>query len=165
MVLDLNGPLCGCGHYGCWEAYVGGRNLAERLKARIRSGGLKTAILDQAGGDLDRIDIQALAAAFKLGDALAVEEWSTLMDRLAQGIGALIQVINPELVILGTIAIHERDLVMPALRARLPKYAWSWPLESCRIEPSSLEGRIGDLSALAVAVTGLRESGAAVPGR
>ena len=159
MVLDLQGPLCGCGHYGCWEAYVGGRNLAERLKARIRTGGLKTAILDQVGGDVDRVDIKALVAAVKLGDPLAVEEWETLMERLAQGIGALIQVINPELVILGTIAIHERELVMPALQAKLPKYAWSWPLEACRIVTSSLEERIGDLSALAVAVTGLRETG------
>ncbi|MEI7437643.1 MAG: ROK family protein [bacterium] len=159
MVLDLKGPLCGCGHYGCWEAYVGGRNLAERLKTRIRTGGLKTAILDQAGGDVDKIDMKALTSAVRLGDPLALEEWETLMDRLAQGIGALIQVINPEVVILGTIAIRERELVMPALHAKLPKYTWSWPLEACRIVPSSLEGRIGDLSALAVAVTGLSKTG------
>ena len=159
MVLDLHGPRCGCGNFGCWETYVGGRNVAERLKARIRAGGLKTAIVDQAGGEVDKIDMKALSAAVRLGDPLAVEEWESFTDRLAQGIGALVQVINPEIVILGTIAIHERDLVMPALQAKLPKYAWRWPLEACRIVPSSLEGRIGDLSALAVAITGLRETG------
>ncbi len=159
MVLDLHGPRCGCGNFGCWETYVGGRNVAERLKARIRAGGLKTAIVEQAGGDVDKIDMKALSAAVRLGDPLALEEWAAFTDRLAQGIGALIQVINPEIVILGTIAIHERDLVMPALTAKLSKYAWNWPLHACRVVPSSLEGRIGDLSALAVAITGLAEAG------
>lgn len=162
QVLDPQGPRCGCGQRGCWEAYVGGRNVAERLKEKIRKGQIATAIVDKAGG-IDRIDMRAFEAAARDGDRFALDEWDAFTERVAQGIGILIMVLNPEAVILGTIGIHAGDFVMKPIRDKLPKYAWEWPRNACSVEPSSLGGRIGDLSGLAVAVTGLRHAGTASP--
>ncbi len=153
MVLDPNGPMCGCGLRGCWEAYVGGRNVAERLKERILADGVQTSIVEKAGG-LEHINIQALEMAAKEGDSYAVKAWDVLAERVAQGIGILIMTLNPEVFILGTIGIHSGDFIMDPIRAKLPKYAWKWPLERCKVVASSLGARIGDLSALAVAATG-----------
>jgi glucokinase len=44
-IIDATGPLCGCGNRGCWEAYVGGQRVAERVQEKIRSENIKTAIL------------------------------------------------------------------------------------------------------------------------
>lgn len=156
--LDPNGPLCGCGQRGCWEAYVGGRNVAEQLKARIRDGNVTTTMVEKAGG-LDKIDVRAFEAAAREGDRFAMAEWDLFTDRLAQGIGNLIMILNPDVIVLGTIAIHTGEFVMGPIRDKLPKYTWEWPLKACKVVPSSLGGKIGDLAALAVAVTGLKHAG------
>jgi glucokinase len=157
QVLDPAGPLCGCGQRGCWEAYVGGRNLAERLKVDIVQGNIKTSIVDKAGG-IDKINMLALEMAARDGDRYALAEWDVFTDRVAQGIGCLIMVLNPDVVILGTIGIHAGDFVMGPIRDKLPKYTWEWPLRACKIVTSSLGGKIGELAGLAVAATGLRHA-------
>lgn len=156
--LDPDGPLCGCGQRGCWEAYVGGRNVAEQLKAKIRAGNITTSMVEKAGG-IDQIDLRAFEMAAREGDRFAVAEWDQFTERTAQGIGNLIMILNPDVIVLGTIAIHVGEFVMAPIRDKLPKYAWEWPLKVCKIAPSSLGGKIGDLAALAVAVTGLKQAG------
>ena len=56
-------------------------------------------------------------------------------------------------VVLGTIAAHEGDFVMIPLREKLPRYAWSWVLDECKIVASTLGSDVGNLGALAVAAT------------
>lgn len=156
IVLDPHGLRCGCGQQGCWEAYVGGRSVAEYLKAKIVAGNIRTSMVSKAGG-VERINIQAFEAAAREGDPFAVAEWDVFTDRVAQGIGALIMVLNPDVVILGTIGIRAGDFVMNPIREKLAKYAWEWPRRACRVVASSLGDRIGDLSALAVAITGVNQ--------
>ncbi len=155
-VQDLNGPPCPCGQRGCWELFCGGKNVADRLRAEITGANVRTAILDEAGGDPERIDFAAFARAVRKRDAFAQERWDEYLERLAQGFGAVIQFYNPEVILLGTIGIRAADLIFPELHRRLPRYAWSWGRAACRIEPSSLAEKIGDLSALAVAAQALR---------
>ena len=155
QVLDPEGPLCGCGQRGCWEAYVGGRQVAEQLKAKIIAGSISTSIVRLAGG-LDKINLQAFEAAAREGDRFALAEWDIFTERVAQGVGGLIMILNPDVVIMGTIGIHAGEFVMGPIRDKLPKYAWKWPLEACKVVPSSLGGKIGELAGLAVAATGLK---------
>ena len=157
MILEAGGRLCGCGQLGCWEAYVGGRKVAEHLRETIRSGSVHTSIVEKAGG-IDAINMQAFEAAAREGDRFALAEWDAFTERVAQGIGVLIMVLNPDVVILGTIGIHAGEFVMGPIRDKLPKYTWKWPLEACKVTASSLGGKIGELSALAVAASGLRHS-------
>lgn len=154
QVLDVKGPLCGCGMRGCFEAFCGGRNVAERLKAAIAREGIDTAIVRQAGGRIQDIDARAFIMAAREGDAFALKEWESYVERLAQGVGNLIMVLNPDVILLGTMAVWHGDFVMRPLRERIVRYAWKWPLEACVIEPSTLAERIGDLSAIAVGLEG-----------
>lgn len=155
-IVDIHGPMCACGLRGCWEAFVGGRTSAENVKEKIRKEKVKTRMLDLAGGKIEHIDHRIFARAAREGDPFAVREWDAYADRFAQGLANLIMILNPELVILGTIAIHEGDFLLKPVKEKLPKYAWKWPIEACRIIPSALGPKIGDLAALAVAVTALR---------
>ena len=70
---------------------------------------------------------------------------------VAQGIGILIMTLNPELVILGTIAIHAGDL-FGSIAETIAKICMVGAIKTCRIAVSSLGASIGDYSALAVAM-------------
>jgi glucokinase len=154
-ILDPQGPLCGCGMRGCWESYVGGRNVALRLQERIRNESIQTALTDLVGGAIDKISMVEFEKAARQGDAFAMAEWEMFTDRVAQGIGNLIMIFNPDAIVLGTIAIHGGDFVMDPIRQKIPRYTWDLPRQHCQVVPSILGRRIGDLGALAVAISGL----------
>lgn len=156
MVIDIDGPLNERGLPGTWETYVGGRSVQERTKARIRAGNLKTAIVEKAGGSVDAITMRAITDAYREGDPLAREVWNEVLERLCQGMGVVIMAFNPDVIVLGTMAIRERDIVMPEIARRLPRYGWKCSIEGCRIAPSALGDRIGELAGLAVAICGVR---------
>lgn len=149
--LDAEGPDCPCGLHGCFELYVGGRAVAERLKARIRDEGIETAMIDQAGGDIDKITLQTLTAAARAGDTFALSEWDAYTEHMAHGIGNIIQMLNPAVILLGTVAVNEGEFLLGPVREKLARYTWKWPREACVVEASSLGARIGDLATLAVA--------------
>lgn len=156
-VLDINGPPCPCGQRGCWEIYCGGMNVANRLREHIVTRRIRTAILEQASGDPAKIDFKTFVEAVKLNDSFAVQAWQDYIERLAQGVGTVIMFMNPEVIIMGTIAIHAGELLLAPLKKALPRYAWKPGIEACHILPSALGTRIGDLSALAVAIDNLKE--------
>ena len=154
-VLDIHGPPCPCGQRGCLEIYCGGMNVAHRLRDAIVAGKIKTAILDLVGGDPEKIDFKAFAEAVRARDVFALEKWAEYIERLAQGVGTVIMFFNPEVIVMGTIAIHAGDLLLAPLRKALTQYAWKPGVDACRIVPSALGTKIGDLSAIAVALSAL----------
>ncbi|MCP5505431.1 MAG: ROK family protein [Chlamydiales bacterium] len=153
-ILDPKGPKCPCGQRGCFEAFCGGLNASRLLQERVKKN-KKSLILKEAGGNIEAIDMKCLLSAVKKSDALALEFWEEYIERFAQGIGILLQTLNPDAIILGTIAAYNKELVMQPLKEALPRYAWKAPLEHCRIEPTELGGDLGKLGALAVALNGL----------
>ncbi len=155
MTLDLNGPLCGCGKTGCWESYCGGKNFADQLRADIVANSIKTAVLDNAGGDPEKISMQEIRAAIRAGDAYACKKWDLFIEKMAHAIGILLQTFNPQAIIMGTLAIHGGDTFIPQMIERIPKYAWKSALDVCRIEPSILNN-IGELRAIDIAIDGAR---------
>lgn len=154
QTLEKGGPLHG-GLHGTFEGYCGGKRMSDVIRADIVERKIKTAILDEAGGDPSAINTQAFREAVKKGDTYAVQKWDELIERTAQGLGNLIMIINPQAIVLGTIAMHSGDLMMKPLMERLKKYTWPQALAACRIEPSILSN-IGELSALAIAIDGAR---------
>jgi len=155
MTLDLNGPLCGCGKTGCWEATCGGKNVADQIRAEIVANNIQTAVLAEAGGDPAKISMKEICAAVRAGDVYAVEKWNGFIEKMAHAVGVLLQCFNPEAIVMGTIAIYDGDLFIPQMIERIPKYAWKNALEVCTIEATELKN-IGELSALAVALDGAR---------
>jgi len=154
--LDIHGPPCPCGLHGCFEVYCGGASLAKTIRERIKKEKISTDILKEAGGNIDNIDIIHLIEALKKKDAFAISIWGDFIERLAQGIGVILMCFNPDAIILGTIAIHAQDLLIKPLLKTLPKYAWKQPIQACTIEPSILGDQISELSALAVAIAGIK---------
>ena len=145
IVLDIDGPRCPCGQRGCFEVFCGGGPLAHRIQEELKHTAVKTSLRDTK-----RITMQALIKAVRDGDHYAHQTFDTFITRLAQGIGSILMICNPRAVILGTIAMHAGDLIIPKLQERLHLYCWKRP-RSIPIEASILTN-IGDLSAIAVAL-------------
>ena len=100
MTIDVNGPRCPCGRTGCWESLASGRALAERTVQRIEEG--ETTIVGHlAGGDMGKVDAQLVEIAARQGDALAMEMISTTAYYVGVGLANLINLFNPEVILLG----------------------------------------------------------------
>jgi glucokinase len=165
MPLDPEGPLCECGMRGCYEAFCGGKAVAQRLRREL-AGKPGHRIIELAGGDLDKVDMPALRGAVIEGDAYAVALWDEICSRNAQAIGGLINIFNPEKIVLGTIALASGELFMAPLMEKLTQFCWRETFSACELTLSSLGGEIAEYSGLCVALNGLREKrGAGEPVR
>ncbi len=160
MILDIKGPLCGCGLRGCLEAYTGGRNVAMRLQSLLRDRPNHAMMkLAEVQGDLEKLGYPALIAAVKQEIPLALEIWDEICLRLAQSIGNYQLIFNPEIIVLGTIAYYSGDLMLKPVLQYLPRFSWPEMRNPCRIAITSLGKRIGELAGISVALYGLYEKG------
>jgi glucokinase len=100
--------------------------------------------------------MKEICAAVRAGDAYACGKWDVFIEKMAQAVGILLQTLNPQAIVMGTIAIYDGDLFLPQMMERLPRYAWQSSIDVCRIEPSVLKN-IGELSAIAIAIDGTRQ--------
>jgi len=156
MILDLKGPKCACGMSGCFEAFCGGKSMALRAQALIKKNKIKTKMIQHAGS-INKIDAASLVEAVKEKDPFALKFWEEFIERSAQAIGILIMAFNPEVIVLGTIVIHAKNLFLTPFRKKLKKYCWQPPREICKIVPSKLEVNISELSGVALAIYELQK--------
>ncbi|HOG51770.1 MAG TPA: ROK family protein [Lentisphaeria bacterium] len=160
LVLDVNGPICGCGQLGCLEAYCGGRNVALRLQDALRYRQDHALMrLPEVDGKLENLNFQTVREGAKLGIPLAVAMWDEICLRLAQGIGLCMVTFNPEMIILGTAAYYAGDFMLKPVLAHLPKFAWKEFRSACEVCITVLGPKVGELAGASVALNGLAESG------
>ena len=152
-ILEPNGPPCPCGQKGCFEAFCGGKNFAIEVQNELKKEPRKTKILDFAQS-IEKISTKEILDAVIEKDAFAIEMFDPFLERLAQGIGILMMVLNPKVIILGTMAIHAQEHLLKPLKEKLKKYAWPQGRD-CILEASHLGFEISQLSSLAVALDGL----------
>lgn len=158
IVLEPNGFKCNCGLVGCYEAYCGGRALADRMKRELANAP-ESAVIQAAGGDLEKVDLVALEKAARQGDKYAVELWDDMCRRNAQAYGILLNIFNPEKLILGTIAWAAGDFFFDPVKKYLPNYAWKECVEKCELVSSELRRDFGYYAGIAGALNALYEQG------
>lgn len=95
-----NGVLCTCGKQGCLETIVSATAIARIAREGIKQG-TSSLINDLIRGDLERIDISVVIQAANQGDQFAISIFSEVGYWLGKGIVYLIQIFNPELIVLG----------------------------------------------------------------
>ena len=152
LPVEWDGEPCACGMRGCLEAYVGGAAWARRLR---RIAPEKGRVAELAGGR-ERATPRHLVAAAREGDAFARDEMERWNDYLARGIVALVFVLAPQAVILGTIATAAgEELCFAPLRERVSRRVWPLLGRGLAILPSGLGEALPDHAGLAVALQAL----------
>ena len=100
MLINRFGHRCACGRTGCWEAVASGAGLANIARELVAEGHGKR-ILEAAGGDPNHIRGEHVSAAMAENDPDAVEILSRFAWWIAQGVGSLIALLDPSIVVLG----------------------------------------------------------------
>lgn len=140
-----NNIICQCGKKGCLETEASGWALVERFKARAKTGA--TTKLVQQPGDIEHIDLEAIIQAAKSDDVLAIELIAEIGEKLGRGIAALINLFNPELVVLGGSLAATGDYIRLPLLSALNKYSLSLVSDDTALKVSTLGNRAGVLGA------------------
>ena len=91
---------CGCGEWGCLEAYAGGMNLAARLRQEAAEG-RADAVLAAAGGDPARLSASTVEAAYVEGDPFARELWAEVGELIGTACANVVTLLNPLRLVLG----------------------------------------------------------------
>src|SRR5258707_9369673 len=100
--IDIHGPRCNCGKRGCIEALASGTAIARRAREAVTADQNRgAAMLALAGGELAEIRSETVDAAAKAGDALAQEILAETMELLAAWLGNIVDLLEPEVMILG----------------------------------------------------------------
>lgn len=133
--LAPDGPE-GYGKRGSFEGFCSG-------------GGLRQ--LAEAAFPGRKMDAKMLAQAAMQGDAKALRVWEKCGTHLGEALAVLVDLLNPERIVLGSIFARSGQLLIPAMREALEREALPRSLAACRILPAALGDAIGDYACLAVA--------------
>ena len=151
--LAQTGPV-GYGKAGSFEGFCSGGGIArlamEMAEAAIRRGEAPSFCASLA--ELEGITAQTVAKAAIEGDALAVKIYNLCGERLGEGLALLMDILNPEAIVIGSIYARAGDLLEESMRRAIAREALTYTSESCRILKAELGDAIGDYAALGVAM-------------
>lgn len=146
MIVDPNGPLCGCGHYGHVESFSSGPAIARFVSEQIQTGkksSLQTQPMLTAA--------QVAEAAFQ-GDALAISAFERAGHYLGIGVANYLAIFDPSILIFGGGVSQAGDLLFKPFRESLQKHVFHpHYLDDLIITMAALGDDAGLLGALALA--------------
>ena len=149
--VEPEGKLCICGKRGCLETVASGRAVASRAQNDMANGMI--SILGKLSNETpDKIDAEMVVEAAHLEDQYAIGLLSEMGEQLGKGIAVLINIFNPEMIIIGgKIGVAENYIIDP-LQLSLNKYAISRIKRDCQIVTSKLHEKAALLGAFALVI-------------
>ena len=150
MSVDLDGWQCSCGRRGCLEAFASGTNIGARARRAVTDG--EPSILPQLAGGVAGISSETVTQGVRRGDALAIRIWRETIDVLAAGLTNVLNIFEPELIILGGGVTRAGDLLFVPLRRQALGATLGRQGEIADIVPAELGEHVGVYGAAAVAM-------------
>jgi glucokinase-like ROK family protein len=144
-----NELICGCGKKGCLETEVSGQALLRMVHEKIAAG--SSSILAQKLKDNKELKLEDLVEAAKNEDMLMIELLAEVGEKLGKALAVLINLFNPELVILGGTLSETTDYVRLPARSALNKYSLSLVNNDTQVKLSKLGERAGVMGACLIA--------------
>ena len=139
MSIDYRGPRCGCGKPGCIEALASGPAIARRARVKIEAG-RTSSLLDLAGGNLELISGALVGRAHAAGDAVAAETLQETVELLSFWLGNIIDLLEPDLLIVGGGVLSLLRPFLAEIHDRLP----SWCINSRCLEIPLVPAQYGE---------------------
>ncbi|RHW42682.1 ROK family transcriptional regulator [Neobacillus notoginsengisoli] len=132
MIIDVNGPKCSCGNFGCLQAFASGPAIAEAVKKRIKMG-YSGLISELAGNDPDKVTGELVYEAAKKGDQLCTAALEQAGHYLGIGLTNLIHTLNPDKIIIGGGVSNAQDFVFDAINRTVLQKAVTKPAKNTEI--------------------------------
>jgi glucokinase len=151
--LTRTGPI-GHNKKGSAEGWASGGGMAQVAphavaKALKEKRATSLAKRYRAGGPITAKDI---AVAAGKGDAVALEILESTGERLGEVLAILIDLLNPDRIVIGGLAMRLGDLLLASARRVIQREALALPARTCQVIPTTLGERIGDVAALCAAM-------------
>ena len=155
--LAKNGPV-GYGKAGSFEGFCSGNGIAQIGRKLVADALLKGKILPycKKTDELSSLNAAILAKYAREGDKIAKKVFDISGKRLGQGLSVVIDILNPEVIVIGSIFTRCEDLLRRPMEKVLKKEVLSHSLDACKIVGAALGEKIGDYAALTVAIEGER---------
>lgn len=155
MIIHEGGLVCGCGKKGCLEAYASATGVIKRTLAAIREG-KKSILADAVKNRWENITCELVYKAAEKGDSLSRWIVEGTARYLGIGIASIVNVLNPEMVILSGGMIAAGALIFKPVRKYARENALAAAIEGVEIVPAALSGNSG---AIGAAATVLKRAG------
>jgi glucokinase-like ROK family protein len=152
--VDMDGPRCTCGNYGCLQSLVSGPALVRQAAQRMQAGE-QTLIRELCGGDLDSITGEMIDAAARQGDALALDIFKRTGRYLGIGLANLINTLNPRKIILGGGVTNAADLFLEETRRTIHERAMDTPANAVSIVITNQGEYASAIGAVTIVLDGL----------
>lgn len=156
--LSEQGPV-GYGKSGSFEGYCSGGGIAriaqDLARKRLTEG--QTVGFCSTEAEISSITAKSVAEAAEAGDSDAQRIYRRTGEWLGRGLAVLVDILNPERIILGGVYGHSRKLMESYAVEAMKREALDRSVDACTILPAGLGDRIGDVAALCAAVEEDRE--------
>ncbi len=164
IVVVPDGRSCPCGKRGCWERYCSGTALAATARELWEAGG-PTVLTEMADGNLHAVTGTMVAAAAADGDPVAMEAVADLGRWLAVGLAVAVDVLDPDVVVVGGGVSGAAALFLPAARAALASLiTGAGHRPAPRLELAAFGDRANVIGGALLAVAAIRQPLPAEPG-
>ena len=154
MTIDFNGPRCGCGNYGCLEAYASGPAIAA-MGMKAVSQGLSTQISTLCNYDLNRITPELIAKAALAGDETAMDIYERAGFSLGIAAANICVSVGPRRIIIAGGVSQAGDLLLVPIRRTLRERVTVMPVEQVEVIQSQLGNNAGVIGAACWVAKGL----------
>lgn len=151
--LDPTGPV-GYGKAGSFEGFCSGGGIA-RLGLSLAEKEIKkgnAALYYKMGDPPESVTAKSIAEAAYKGDPTALEVYKICGEHLGRGLSVIIDILNPEVIVIGSVFTRSRDLLWHHAERLIGEEALSQASVCCTVKPAELSENIGNYAALAAAV-------------
>ncbi len=135
--VNIDGPRCVCGSYGCLESYVGNARIVEKAVKAIQ-GGRRSHKKKLAEGDLKAVTPRIISRAARQGDRLAKEIWEETGKYIGLALSGVVNLLNPEMIVLGGGVAQAGKLLFEPVRRTVKERAMNIPAGKVKIVPAKL---------------------------
>ena len=151
MVIDVNGPKCSCGNKGCFEVFASRLAIFRAIQAAIKNGE-KSLLTEMLGDDLKDLRSGDIRKAIRRGDKVVEKIVEEAAEYTGLAIGNLVNILNPEIVVLGGGVIEALgDEMMPTIVKSAKSHVLPGTFRNVEIMASKLGDNAGITGAAVLA--------------
>lgn len=136
MVVELDGPICGCGGAGHVEAIASGTALAREARALVDAGASPRLSELAAGGA--EVDAELLTRAADDADPSATRVLARAWTAIGAMCASLVNVLNPDVIVIGGSIAQHRPRLFAVARREIQQRAFAVPAARARVVPAAL---------------------------
>ncbi|MCD9023225.1 ROK family protein [Cohnella silvisoli] len=151
--LEDDGPI-GYGKAGSFEGFCSGGGIAQLAQSMVRERlmrGLPVSFC-QSEHEIAMMTAQQVGEAVRKGDPLALDIFDIVGRQLGRGLAILVDLLNPELIVIGSIYARQQPLLENKVMEVLRRECLPVSLSVCRVVPAMLSENVGDYASLSVAM-------------